>query len=202
MKALGYRSPWSLLASTSSPKRLKTLGSNFRASAAAATFASRLLNFVVPGMGKTSAPWACTQARESCAGETPCSLASSSSGARRLALAAALSPERCGHMDWKPVAAPPSLPILDQSASLFTSAEVKPRQRGEYATTAMPSSRHVGTISFSRLRMSNDHSCCTAVNGWMPCAMRICDADASEIPRYLHLPSATSSFASCIHAFR
>jgi hypothetical protein len=56
--------------------------------------------------------------------------------------------------------------------------------------------RQVGMMSFSRSRDHRDHSSWIAVMGCTACALRMVDAEASESPRYLTLPSSTSFFIS------
>mmetsp|Transcript_40837 Transcript_40837/g.107942 ORF Transcript_40837/g.107942 Transcript_40837/m.107942 type:complete len:213 (+) Transcript_40837:202-840(+) len=200
----GYLSPCTAFQSTSPPIEARVSFGNSKLSVADATFDSALATFVVPGIGKTSSPMLCSQAKDSFAGVRPSSKAFFSRGSRSLAFASTLASPRTPVIVWKPLRAPPpsGLPIWAQSSIFFTVALAKPRQSGLYATMAMPSSRQVGTTSASRLRMSNDHSCWTAVSGWMSCAIRICAGVASERPKYLILPSATSSLQAAIQLFR
>ncbi len=58
----------------------------------------------------------------------------------------------------------------------------KPRPRGEYGTSPMPSSRSVGRISSSRCRVHREYSDWSAVIGWVAWARRIVESEASERP--------------------
>ncbi|MFS8008422.1 hypothetical protein Hanom_Chr14g01272641 [Helianthus anomalus] len=57
----------------------------------------------------------------------------------------------------------------------------------------------VGIISSSTSLDCKDHSICTAVIGCTACALLMVDADASDNPTYLILPSSTNFFSSPIY---
>ncbi|KAF5768531.1 hypothetical protein HanXRQr2_Chr14g0637501 [Helianthus annuus] len=93
-------------------------------------------------------------------------------------------------------------------SNIFGPCEKKPRPKGLYATIPIPSSLkegktilhlQVGIISSSTSRDCKDHSNCTAVIGCTTCALLMVDADASDNPTYLILPSSTSFFSSPIY---
>mmetsp|Transcript_38084 Transcript_38084/g.77033 ORF Transcript_38084/g.77033 Transcript_38084/m.77033 type:complete len:213 (-) Transcript_38084:382-1020(-) len=193
----GYRFPAKTGASFGPTLRRRS-GDRVRARWAADTLVSRFATLVVPGIGKTSSPCLCSHARERVAGVTPSLPASSSRGASSFTFCSRFSPCRYGVRVWNLGPAPSELPILSQSSCFFTSPLVKPRHSGEYATTAMPRSRHSGTRSASRLRTTSDHSCWMAVRGWMLCATRISSGVASDSPRYLIFPSSTSFLQAVI----
>ena len=90
----------------------------------------------------------------------------------------------------------------DTSAGDWMAPVRKPRPSGEYASTAMPSLRHVGSTSSSMERSQTLYSTSTAVSGQMECASLICAADASDKPTARILPAATSSFSAPIVSSR
>src|SRR5207248_5145772 len=72
----------------------------------------------------------------------------------------------------------------------------KPLPSGLKGTKPMPSSAHVGRISFSGSRHHSEYSLCTAATGCTALARRIVFALASESPKCLTFPSLIRSFTA------
>ena len=69
----------------------------------------------------------------------------------------------------------------------------KPRPRGLKGTRPMPSSPSRGITSASAARCRKEYSLCRAVTGWTAWARAMVSVPASESPKCLTFPAATSS---------
>ncbi len=57
----------------------------------------------------------------------------------------------------------------------------------------MPSSLQASSTAISASRVHSEYSLCSAVIGWTACALRSVEAETSEMPMVLTLPSFTRS---------